>query len=467
MSMVGLHAVPPEELQGALFDVDGTLLDTMPQFWPSWPEWGKPHGLMITEDDFYGYAGWPMPDILRDIYERQKVCKVDHAFAQQLLAEYMVIHQRRMKEIPPPPPIAAVVAAAKGHVAAGVPIVAATSGLRETVEHHLHVAGLGELFPPERIVCAADVGPGRGKPKPDIFLHAAKLVGADPKYCIAYEDAEAGFEAAWHAGCQVIDVRDLPGYPCPPALHRAIEKQRARRDWLRESVTEQDSAMSAFTMAADKHLLYLHGWGHTEPEKRPVFIALQKALGAASVKVHVPCYHPGGEISQTRLVKFLEDLRDWGRSLPSGRFDAAVGYSVGGLLVALLQEKYPEVIGRAVLLAPAIDNFKRNFAKVPRESWHMPPEYVEELRGLLARPAIRVPSVLLHGSLDTDEGGSDPWRVREWTDDQPFKASYFPEGVNHNLEPWLYSLEKSPGIPQLPELLAWSLEKAALPHACI
>merc|ERR1711971_234230 len=220
MAPVGNHVVKSGELQGALFDVDGTLLDTMPQFWPSWPEWGKLHGLEITEDDFYSYAGWPMPDILRDIYERQKGCKVDETFCEQLLAEYKAIHERRMKELPHPPPIQPVVTAARAHVEAGVPIIAATSGLRDTVENHLKLAGLSELFPPERIICAADVGPGRGKPKPDIFLRAAEVIGADPKHCVAYEDAEAGFEAAWRAGCQVVDVRDLPGYPCSPALQR-------------------------------------------------------------------------------------------------------------------------------------------------------------------------------------------------------------------------------------------------------
>merc|ERR1719373_319141 len=108
-----------------------------------------------------------------------------------------------MRELAPPAPIAAVVARAREHVAAGIPIIAATSGLRKTVEHHLQVANLSDLFPPERIVCAADVGPGRGKPKPDIFLRAAELIGAKPEFCVVYEDAESGLRAGWEAGCQV------------------------------------------------------------------------------------------------------------------------------------------------------------------------------------------------------------------------------------------------------------------------
>lgn len=234
MSAVGSRSVPPEKLQGALFDVDGTLVDSMPQFWPSWPEWGNLHGLTITEDDFYSYSGWPMPDILRDIYERQKGERVGDEFTARLLREYKAIHDRRMKELGPPAPILATVERARAHFAAGLPVVAATSGLRDTVEHHLSAVGLSDIFPPERIVCAADLPPGRGKPKPDIFLRAAEVAGVDPRFCVAYEDAEAGFEAAWLAGCHVIDVRDFEGYPCPPALKRAMVKERARRSWLQE-----------------------------------------------------------------------------------------------------------------------------------------------------------------------------------------------------------------------------------------
>ena len=129
---------------------------------------------------------------------------------------------------------ASAAARARAHAAAGVPCVAATSGLREHVEAHLAAAGLGELFPSDRIICAADLPKGCGKPKPDIFLRAAALVGADPARCVAYEDAEAGLEAAWRAGCHVVDVTDYPGYPLPDGLAKAKVRQRAARAWLVE-----------------------------------------------------------------------------------------------------------------------------------------------------------------------------------------------------------------------------------------
>ena len=60
------------------------------------------------------------------------------------------------------------------------------------------------------------------------------MVGADPARCVAYEDAEAGLEAAWRAGCHVVDVTDYPGYPLPDGLAKAKVQQRAARAWLVE-----------------------------------------------------------------------------------------------------------------------------------------------------------------------------------------------------------------------------------------
>lgn len=64
-----------------------------------------------------------MPDILRDIYEKNSGEKVDSDFVAKLLADYKAIHNRRMDEVGPPPRIDAVVAVARAHVAAGAPCV--------------------------------------------------------------------------------------------------------------------------------------------------------------------------------------------------------------------------------------------------------------------------------------------------------------------------------------------------------
>lgn len=73
----------------------------------------------------------------------------------------------------------------------------ASSGSHDKIGHSLRVCGLYERFE-GRIFSSDDVV--RGKPAPDLFLHAAKQMGADPRACLVVEDTEHGVRAARAAG---------------------------------------------------------------------------------------------------------------------------------------------------------------------------------------------------------------------------------------------------------------------------
>ena len=76
--------------------------------------------------------------------------------------------------------------------------------LRSTVERtrvKLEPLGLMEFFD-ERVFTAYNVA--RGKPAPDIFLHAAQCMGVTPENCIVIEDAVAGVRAGVDAGMRVL-----------------------------------------------------------------------------------------------------------------------------------------------------------------------------------------------------------------------------------------------------------------------
>jgi len=216
-------------------------------------------------------------------------------------------------------------------------------------------------------------------------------------------------------------------------------------------------------------VLYVHGWGAEYPAECPVAHELERLLGGAPVDLHTPTYHPDGDVKGTRIEPFLAELASEARRQPGGRFAAVVGCSFGGLLASLFQERFPELVGRMVLLAPAIDNFARNYSGVPEAERRMPQDFVSELHSLPARPAIKVPTALLHGLLDDDKGGSAPWRAREWTAAQGFSAAHFPEGVDHSLEPWLSAPAAGLDAPPLGALVRWALEPAqrlGLPTSC-
>ena len=225
---VGPHTLRDDEVQGALFDCDGTLIDSMAAWLPSWKRSCEEFGLAITEEQFWGFAGVPLPDIVISLYKDKHGSAPSDDFVREFLAFKRQTHDKSEAREGSPPAIDVVVNIARQFRDMGIPIAVATSGLREIVERHLNHAGLTELFP--IVVCAAEVP--RGKPAPDIFLRAAEKIGVDPTKCRAYEDGESGLEAAFKAGCHVLDVREMPGYPASDGLIKGMAVQRASRRWL-------------------------------------------------------------------------------------------------------------------------------------------------------------------------------------------------------------------------------------------
>ncbi|MFZ3468864.1 HAD family hydrolase [Streptomyces sp. 4.24] len=81
--------------------------------------------------------------------------------------------------------------------AIGLPTCVASSGSHEKMRHTLGRTGLYERFA-GRIHSATEVS--RGKPAPDLFLHAARRMGVDPAACVVVEDSRPGVQAARAAG---------------------------------------------------------------------------------------------------------------------------------------------------------------------------------------------------------------------------------------------------------------------------
>jgi len=229
---VGPRFLSDNEVQGLLFDVDGTLIDTMPRFYPSWNIAGKRLGLIMSEEEFYGFAGMPLPEIFRRWHLRHKGFEPSAALTDEFLAAKKAAHLVHEKEAGLPPEISCVANMARAAASRGVPVAVATSGLRDLVEAHLRHCGLDDLFNSAKnnLVTAADV-PGRGKPAPDIYIEAARRIGVDPAFCRAFEDGESGLLSAHRAGCHVIDVTCMDDYPSCPGLRAAKARDLADRKW--------------------------------------------------------------------------------------------------------------------------------------------------------------------------------------------------------------------------------------------
>jgi HAD superfamily hydrolase (TIGR01509 family) len=86
----------------------------------------------------------------------------------------------------------------------GVPCAVASSSPREWVEGHLERLDLAGWFVAVRT--RDDVGPGRTKPAPDLFLAACRATAGEPGRCVALEDSPNGVAAARAAGMRVVGV---------------------------------------------------------------------------------------------------------------------------------------------------------------------------------------------------------------------------------------------------------------------
>ncbi|MEW2066943.1 HAD family hydrolase [Streptomyces sp. NPDC007346] len=86
-------------------------------------------------------------------------------------------------------------------VADGVAYCVASSGSHEKIRVGHRKTGIDQWFEEEWIFSSEDVG--RGKPAPDLFLHAAERMGVAPERCVVIEDSPLGVEAARAAGMDV------------------------------------------------------------------------------------------------------------------------------------------------------------------------------------------------------------------------------------------------------------------------
>lgn len=190
--------IPPDEFAGYIFDLDGTLVDTMPLHYRAWDEAMRQFGLKqtLSEDFFYSLGGIPTLQVA-ELFGRHYGLKLDPA-------EVMHVKEQLYLRLIPEVKVIAPIADFARRIALTHPRAIATGGTPEIALPALESAGLRDIF--DIVVTPLDVPVGRGKPAPDIFLVAAQRMGVPPEKCLVFEDAQPGIEGALAAGMKVVHV---------------------------------------------------------------------------------------------------------------------------------------------------------------------------------------------------------------------------------------------------------------------
>jgi HAD superfamily hydrolase (TIGR01509 family) len=191
MAAIPIHP----ETQGLIFDIDGTLVDTMPIHYKACQLVCNKYGFDFPLDFFYAHAGIPTIPTFHLLKDKLKL----NFDATELGLEKEAMYMEIISEVKPLKEVYDIVLKYKGIL----PMSLGTGATREVALRNLEAAGIIGIF--DIIVTAEDVI--NHKPAPDTFLLCAKKMGIAPEYCQVFEDADPGITAALAGGMRVIDIR--------------------------------------------------------------------------------------------------------------------------------------------------------------------------------------------------------------------------------------------------------------------
>ena len=185
-----------------LFDLDGTLVDTMPLHYQAYAEVFAQRGLQLSEPDFMAMIGEPARKAIPRFLAAAGVMTataddVMAIHAQKKQAFDRCLSSSRLR----PLPAVALLELARGRKKLGL----VSSGNRQGVVSLLSAMGWANVF--DVVISGDDVT--RGKPDPEPYLAAASSLDVDPSECLVLEDTEAGLAAGVAAGMKVLDVTRL------------------------------------------------------------------------------------------------------------------------------------------------------------------------------------------------------------------------------------------------------------------
>jgi HAD superfamily hydrolase (TIGR01509 family) len=197
-------------IEAVIFDMDGVILDSETAWHEVRRDFVAEHGGSWTEDDQRAVMGANSVQWAEHIRRRFGVPLATEEVVDRVVQRLGARFSRKLPLLP-----GAVEAVQR--MATRYPLGLASSSPRGVIDLVLQASGLSGCF---RAWISSDEVQG-GKPRPDVYLAACKLVGVQPANAAAVEDSANGLRAAHAAGLAVVAVPNAAFPPEPEALELA------------------------------------------------------------------------------------------------------------------------------------------------------------------------------------------------------------------------------------------------------
>ncbi|MDX9881150.1 MAG: beta-phosphoglucomutase family hydrolase [Prolixibacteraceae bacterium] len=179
-----------------IFDLDGTITDSMPIHFVAWRNAVAPYGIDFTVELFEELAGIPVHPTVERLNEMFGTNMDPQTLGNDKEHEY----ELNMHRAVPIEPVVRLIKKFHGKL----PMAVGTGSEHRLALKALDNIGLKDYF--QIVVGYDDVK--NHKPHPETFLKAAKMMGIEPRFCQVFEDGILGIQAAQTAGMMTTDVRD-------------------------------------------------------------------------------------------------------------------------------------------------------------------------------------------------------------------------------------------------------------------
>lgn len=192
-----------EKYQGLIFDMDGTLIDTMPAHLNAWEETAKHFNFPFTREWIHSLGGMPSFKIAGEVNKLHGLALDTHQVSQFKMRVFAELEEHG--EVIPQ------TYSLLNHFHGMKKLAVGTGSQRESAIRLLNKSGIIDKL--DAVVTATDVD--NHKPAPDTFIKAASELGLLPRQCVVFEDTKLGMQAA-HAGgmdCVMVEGDELVFYP--------------------------------------------------------------------------------------------------------------------------------------------------------------------------------------------------------------------------------------------------------------